>query len=497
MSATITGTPTQSVSATVPNATRVTHTVNISLPSGITRDSGGALIQVVLGGNEMAQIVLTTSGNFIMPDSYPIGNSGLWFNRVNDRTAHIEGRPTAGVTHTVTAPTPVTQTTPTLGLSPGSWSAPAAGGSTSVNVSFSPQSPNTTWTVAISPPAAQQWLSVVNTGNRTGNGSFTLTAQPQQNNDPARNGTVTVTPAAGSGIQPQSFSVSQLAAQTTPGQRQVTFHPNGGSGHMDPVPVNIGAVFSVPPSSFIPPAANLEFSHWNSRADGTGTSRGAHTFFEVQGDIQLHAQWRTIPADRCTGCGLYVRILDRNVAQRIRISVNSPNVTDGQIQGAINDWNRSPHVSFLPIERGLTLEENPTVTATVTVEVFGPNDVHAGFFQARSVNANNVFTQGRIVLRRSHWEAENTSEGMRGQILRHEMGHLLGLYHPSATCVEMAVMQQRREEHAFSRYSSIVTNHDLGALTLRFPPENQPRGIWESFDFDTLGTLLSHMLSTD
>jgi len=106
----------------------VTRTVDITLPPGITRVSGGQLHQTPSGGAAIAQINLATQPGFTMPLAYSIPG-GLSFTRGSPTTASIIGTPTANINHTVTAPVPITYMVQ-LDRNGGS------GGSTSFTVQF-------------------------------------------------------------------------------------------------------------------------------------------------------------------------------------------------------------------------------------------------------------------------------------------------------------------------------------------------------------------------
>ncbi len=72
----------------------------------------------------------------------------------------------------------------------------------------------------------------------------------------------------------------------------VTYDANGGTGSMTDIssPYSAGASVTVLSNSFTAPATG-SFSHWNTAADGSGTSYDPGDTFSATEDVTLYAQW--------------------------------------------------------------------------------------------------------------------------------------------------------------------------------------------------------------
>ncbi|MBR4732789.1 MAG: choice-of-anchor J domain-containing protein, partial [Lachnospiraceae bacterium] len=75
----------------------------------------------------------------------------------------------------------------------------------------------------------------------------------------------------------------------------VTYNANGGSGSMtDPnSPYVDGSIVAVLPNAFQAPTGKA-FSFWNTKADGSGTTYQKGNEIEIDEEITLYAQWRTL-----------------------------------------------------------------------------------------------------------------------------------------------------------------------------------------------------------
>ena len=82
-----------------------------------------------------------------------------------------------------------------------------------------------------------------------------------------------------------------LYAQWTAGPNDtLTFDANGGSGSIDPINGTPGSTITLPDQSGLI-YAGFELTHWNTSANGSGTSYPVGQGFELSGSTTLYAQW--------------------------------------------------------------------------------------------------------------------------------------------------------------------------------------------------------------
>ena len=73
---------------------------------------------------------------------------------------------------------------------------------------------------------------------------------------------------------------------------QVTYYPNGGAGNTNVVTVPANSNYTIQSQGYT--RANFEFSHWNTRSDGAGTSYTNNQVVLINANLALYAQWRPI-----------------------------------------------------------------------------------------------------------------------------------------------------------------------------------------------------------
>ena len=173
------------------------------------------------------------------------------------------------------------------------------------------------------------------------------------------------------------------------------------------------------------------------------------------------------------GCGLWSRRLIGNT-RNISFSVNDPRIDTNLVRAATDDWNGiSSNVNFSTV--GVNLS-NPT--ASIATEVLP--SMYGGRFIPNTISGN--FTGGVIQVNRYNWEHGIPHvvhvTVMRDIVLRHEIGHLLGLHHPvdahdpevtaNIHCRYPAVMHDMNR--MLCSVSPRVTNHDMRALINQHGP---------------------------
>jgi len=134
---------------------------------------------------------------------------------------------------------------------------------------------------------------------------------------------------------------------------------------------------------------------------------------------------------------------------------------ESQVRAAANDWNNTGIVNIRVYDPFLAGPASTSIIATV--DDFVPPTV--GSFNH---NSGVITVCVHTWYNPDHATLPGTSLSTRDFILRHEIGHLLGLAHPfshtygNPACTEYAIMQYA------PLWSDRVTAHDRGTLAMRF-----------------------------
>jgi len=451
--ASITGTPTMSVTATVPSATIATRTVTINPGAGMTV-SGSP--RTVNAGQAITAITVTANTNHVLPATWAVGN-GLTYTRTSNTTATITGTPSQSFTATVPN---ATISTRTVTINPGA----------GMTVSGSPRTVN-----------AGQAITAITV---TANANHTLPATWAVGNGltytRTSNTTATIT-----GTPTQSFTGTvPNATLNIPTTHTVTFI-TGTSQTIPPVTgvVPGGSLGNRMPADPTPPQ-NQRFVRWDITTPANGGPFTSTT--PVNGNITVTAQWEQTHPGGCTdpNCGLFSQRLSPAQASNVRVRVTDDRIATNVVQAAVNDWASEIVIglSWATVERGPRSIFPPDTTPTAFVFLDDPGPGRDG--AARFAPFGDI-TNVEIVLRESEWAA--WPEARQGRIVRHEIGHMLGLCHP--TCGAQAIMSDPIPASVNS-----ITAHDRDALRRRFP---QGRFVLEEFDIDVFAQLFSQIISRD
>ena len=143
----------------------------------------------------------------------------------------------------------------------------------------------------------------------------------------------------------------------------VTFDANGGSGTMEPQPIEINVATKLNPNTFTPPEGKM-FKCWNTKADGSGTDFKDEATVKISKDVTLYAQWivgRTITFDKnaedATGT-MDDQIVDSGVATAL--TANAFRRVNYEFEG----WATNPDGS------GTKYADQGTVTTTTDLTLY-------------------------------------------------------------------------------------------------------------------------------
>lgn len=90
---------------------------------------------------------------------------------------------------------------------------------------------------------------------------------------------------AGTYVASGTFTIPALLPVT------IRFDVNGGSGSVETINTYLGVANKIPSNTLTRPG--YTFSHWNTKADGTGTSYATGSSIKPIGNVVLYAQWKT------------------------------------------------------------------------------------------------------------------------------------------------------------------------------------------------------------
>ena len=90
---------------------------------------------------------------------------------------------------------------------------------------------------------------------------------------------------AGTYVASGTFTIPPLLSAT------ITFNANGGSGSVETINTYLGVANTIPSNALT--RTGYTFSHWNTKADGSGTSYATGSSITPIGNVVLYAQWKT------------------------------------------------------------------------------------------------------------------------------------------------------------------------------------------------------------
>ena len=90
---------------------------------------------------------------------------------------------------------------------------------------------------------------------------------------------------AGTYVANGTFTIPPLLPAT------ITFNANGGSGSVETINTYFGVANKIPSNALT--RTGYTFSHWNTKADGSGTSYATGSSITPIGNVVLYAQWKT------------------------------------------------------------------------------------------------------------------------------------------------------------------------------------------------------------
>ena len=90
---------------------------------------------------------------------------------------------------------------------------------------------------------------------------------------------------AGTYVASGTFTIPALLPVT------ITFNANGGSGSVETINTYFGLANKIPSNTLT--RTGYTFSHWNTEADGSGTSYATGSSITPIGNVTLYAQWKT------------------------------------------------------------------------------------------------------------------------------------------------------------------------------------------------------------
>lgn len=90
---------------------------------------------------------------------------------------------------------------------------------------------------------------------------------------------------AGTYVASGTFTIPPLLPAT------ITFNANGGSGSVETINTYLGVANTIPPNTLT--RTGYTFSHWNTEADGSGTSYATGSSITPLTNVVLYAQWKT------------------------------------------------------------------------------------------------------------------------------------------------------------------------------------------------------------
>lgn len=90
---------------------------------------------------------------------------------------------------------------------------------------------------------------------------------------------------AGTYVASGTFTIPPLLPVT------ITFNANGGSGSVGTINTYLGVTNKIPSNSLT--RTGYTFSHWNTKANGSGTSYATGSSIKPIGNVTLYAQWKT------------------------------------------------------------------------------------------------------------------------------------------------------------------------------------------------------------